>query len=237
MRLSELRQLFQKLRDKGFVQSERKGPTGVGHTLERWLGVQENNLPIPDLGGRIEIKATRITTNNLITLFTFNRSVWQMRQADIIRRWGYMDEQRGRLALYSTVSATKPNAQGLQLVVSEDSDMLSVMHVNDGEVLASWDLYHIVGKFVTKFERLLLVHATARNAEGREEFHYHVAKLLMEPSAQTFRSSFLLGQAFIDIRMYLRPKGSVRNHGTGFRIHEHDLPSLFGKIDDLLRDN
>ena len=234
MRLPELHQLLQELNEVGFVQSERKGPTGIGHTLEEWLGVSENNLPIPDIGGRVEIKATRSTTNNLITLFTFNKSAWKQPQADIINRWGYFDEGRDRHALYSTVSASEANSQGLQVILPEGADTISVMDAATEEVLASWDLFHIVGKFMTKFERLLLVHADSRKAEGTEEFHYNAASLLTEPSAQTFRRSFLSGKALNDIRMHLRSTGSVRNHGTGFRVHEHDLPSLFGKIDSLL---
>ena len=70
MQLPKLQELLQELRDEGFVPAKRKGPTGIGYTLEEWLGVPENNLPIPDIGGRVEIKATRSTTKNLITLFT-----------------------------------------------------------------------------------------------------------------------------------------------------------------------
>lgn len=235
MRLPELRQKLRELNKTGFVESERKGPTGIGYTLEKRLGVSENNLPIPDIGGRTEIKATRNAANNLITLFTFNRSVWKQPQADIIHRWGYLDDKRGRPALYSTASASEPNPQGLQVILPTEADTLSLVHVETDEVLASWDLFHIVGKFVTKFERLLLVHAKSRKTRRMEEFHFNAAHLLTEPSAQTFRNSFLSGKAFIDIRMHLRQNGSVRNHGTGFRVHEHDLPSLFGRIDNLLQ--
>lgn len=72
MQLSELRQRLCDLNDQGFVKSKRTGPTGIGYTLENWLDVTENNLPIPDIDGQIEIKATRSSTNKLITLFTFN---------------------------------------------------------------------------------------------------------------------------------------------------------------------
>ncbi len=234
MRLPELRRLLQELNEVEFVESERAGPTGIGHTLEEWLGVSENNLPIPDIGGRVEIKATRRAANKLITLFTFNRAVWKHAQTDIIRRWGYLDENRSRPALYSTVSSSAPNTQGLQVALPPQGDTLSVIHAESGEVLASWDLFHIVGKFMTKFERLLLVHADSRKTGRVEEFHYNTAYLLTEPSAQTFRNCFLSGKAFIDIRMHQPPSGSVRNHGTAFRVHEHDLPSLFGRIDNLL---
>ena len=234
MRLPKLRQLLQELNGAGFVKSKRKGPTGIGHTLEEWLGVSENNLPIPDIGGRVEIKATRSSANNLITLFTFNKAAWKQPQADIIRRLGYVDDKRSRPVLYSTVLASTPNTQGLQVFLSEDANTISVVHTETGEVLASWDLFHMVGKFMTKFERLLLVHADSRKDGQTEKFHYKAASLLTEPSSQTFRNGFLSGKVFIDIRMHLPPDKPVRNHGTGFRVHEHDLPSLFGRIVNLL---
>ena len=89
MRLSELKSRLLTIRDEGFVQTRRKGPTGVGFTLESLLELSENNLPIPDIGGRVEVKATRSIRNNLITLFTFNKSVWVHKQKEIVSRWGY----------------------------------------------------------------------------------------------------------------------------------------------------
>ena len=231
MRLPELKKRLKELSDLGFIPSERKGPTGIGHTLESRLGVSENNLPIPDIGGRVEIKATRSTQNNLITLFTFNKAAWQIPQADAIRRWGRRDD-KGRMGFYNTVSATAPNSQGLQITL--EADTVLIVHVDTKEVLATWDLYEIVGKFMNKFERLLLVHADSRKVRRVEEFYYHKALLLTEPSSKTFRKGFLSNKALIDIRMHLRPNGSVRNHGTGFRVREQDLPDLFGKSQNLL---
>lgn len=54
------------------MKSLRSGPTGVGKTLETYLGIQENNLYLPDLG-QIELKGHRDDATNLITLFTSNR--------------------------------------------------------------------------------------------------------------------------------------------------------------------
>ena len=234
MRLSEVRARLQQLDAEGFVPSERSGPTGIGHTLESRLGLAENNLPIPDIGGRVEVKATRANTNNLITLFTFNRAVWKFKNKDLVERWGYFDEIRERRALYTTVSATGTNVLGLQLSVSEDSNHLSMTHMPSETLLATWDMYYIVGKFVTKFERMLFVHADSKRVDGKEFFHYNDAEILSEPSSLTFRDGFVNGIVTIDIRMYLRPSGAARNHGTGFRILERNLPSLFGKVDRLV---
>ncbi len=234
MQISELQKRLQKLHDLGFVPSERQGSTGIGHTLEAHLGVPENNLPIPDIGGRTEIKATRRAANNLITLFTFNRSAWKLPQADAVQKWGNYDDKKQRFSFYSTVSAAEPNTQGLQIIVLDGSEEIAVIDAHTREILASWDLFHIVGKFVTKFERLLLVHADAQRGKYGEEFHFNQAQLLSEPSATTFRNSFLARKAFIDIRMHLKSSGAVRNHGTGFRVYEHNLPSLFGRVQNLL---
>ncbi len=236
MRVPELRKRLNELSDSGFVPSKRKGPTGVGYTLEACLGISENNLPIPDIGGRTEIKATRSSANNLITLFTFNKLAWQLSQAEAIQKWGTYAEDKQRFNLYSTVSASVPNPQGLQIILSDSSEQVSVIDTETKEILASWDLFHIVGKFMTKFERLLFVHANTRRNAGEEEFHFNYAQLLSEPSSTTFRDCFLSGKALIDIRMHLKPSGTVRNHGTGFRVREHDLPSLFGRVDNLLGD-
>lgn len=235
MRLSELRSRLQQLDAEGFVPSERSGATGIGHTLESRLGLAENNLPIPDIGGRVEVKATRAnTTNKLITLFTFNRAVWKFKNKDLVERWGYFDEKRDRLALYTTVSAKEMNALGFQLSVSEDTNHLYMTHMPSETLLATWDMYYIVGKFVTKFERMLFVHADSKRDGRKEFFHYNEAEILSEPSSLTFRYGFANGIVTIDIRMYLRSSGSARNHGTGFRILEHNLPRLFGSADRIL---
>lgn len=233
MNLQEIQRRLRDLSDLRFIPTERKGSTGIGYTIEQRLGISENNLPIPDIGGRVEIKATRNSVNNLITLFTFNKGVWNFQQKDIINRYGYLDN-KNRQSLYSTISSTKINSQGLQIKILENSEAISVVHASTSESLARWDLYHMVGKFMTKFERLLLIHANTRKNNKIEEFHFNQASLLTNPSSKMFRDGFDSGKVMIDIRMHLGETGSVRNHGTGFRIHEHDLPSLFENHQNLL---
>lgn len=53
----------------------RKGATGIGHTLEQLLELEENNLVVPDFGD-VELQTSRANTNNLITLFTNEKDVW-----------------------------------------------------------------------------------------------------------------------------------------------------------------
>src|SRR3989304_2200458 len=93
MRLNELIRQLQALKTKEFVETSRKGPTGIGHLLEKELGLNETNIAIPDIGGRVEMKGTRRNVNSLITLFTFNKAVWKVSQKEIINKYGYKDDQ------------------------------------------------------------------------------------------------------------------------------------------------
>lgn len=235
MRIDELTRKLRDLRRLGFVNSQRQGSTGVGYTLEKLLGLDENNLPIPDLGGRVEVKATRSDSNALVTLFTFNRSVWNVPQREAIERFGYVDKA-GRLALKSTVSATSVNGQGLRLLLSNGPQMsASVVHSPSGEILATWGIYHLIGKFVTKFERMLLVRADRRkSADGTEQFHYVEAELVSEPRDREFLEAMRQGAVRIDIRMHITEKGSVRNRGTALRVGERELSMLFSNRSILM---
>ena len=45
MTIDEFKIRFEEIKAKGFIRSTRCGPTGVGHTLETYLGLNENNSP------------------------------------------------------------------------------------------------------------------------------------------------------------------------------------------------
>jgi hypothetical protein len=70
---------LQGIRKRGFIPNARKGNAGgVGNTLEDLLGIQENNLPIPN-AAEWELKCQRKDTTSLITLFHMEPSPRAMR--------------------------------------------------------------------------------------------------------------------------------------------------------------
>jgi hypothetical protein len=91
MDLKTFRVKFNHLRSQGFVKSERRGNTRVGHTLESRLGITENNIALSDMD-IAELKAHRSGSNSLITLFTLDRGAWMVSQMDAIHRFGLIDE-------------------------------------------------------------------------------------------------------------------------------------------------
>ncbi len=226
MNLKEVQNRLQEIKNKGFVPSLRRGTTGIGYTFEILFGIKENNIPIPDIGGRVEIKTIRRDSQSLITLFTFNRGVWHIKQKELIKKYGYVDK-KGRYALKNTVFYGKSIPQGISLEVDEDKNTIHLVDTNTKKVLATWDVYVIVGIFMTKLSKLLLVIADRKKEKGKEYFHYNEAYLLTDPSARNFIKAFKNSLIGIDIRMHLKESGEVRNRGTAFRIKEKDLLELY----------
>lgn len=233
MQLKELIKRLEKLKSKGFIETSRRGPTGIGHLLEKELGLDETNIAIPDIGGRVELKATRRNVNSLITLFTFNRAVWMVKQKDLINKYGYKDKQ-GRQALYNIVNKKTPNSQGFYLISNPAKHLIILKNEEDEQNIAEWSTYVIAGKFMTKLDRLLLIFADNKIENGTEYFHFNEAYLLENPTPEKFLEAFEKSELIIDLRMHLKESGGVRNHGTGFRISEKNLILLYSKNKRLI---
>lgn len=229
MDLDELKERLSALKQRGFVVSMRRGNTGIGYTLETLLGVRENNLLLPDLG-TMELKAHRRGVTSRITLFTFNRGAWNVKPSDVIDRYGYVDTN-GRHSLYCMASSL-PNNQGLYTRVG---DRKVTLHHIDGTIIAEWLGQTLIERFISKMPALVFVQAEFReNSDDKEEFWFNEAYLLTNPNEDNFLDLIRNDRVTIDIRMHLHPHGTVRNHGTGFRVEERYLRLCFGDRESLV---
>ncbi len=105
------------------------------------------------------IKSKRKNVSTFVTMFTFNSGVWQISQADTLKKYGYKDSKK-RTALKCFVHV-KPNVQGLFLRVTNQS--LQMYHT-DKTVIAEWDATKLLQYFAAKLPKLILVLA---NTEPR----------------------------------------------------------------------
>ena len=91
----------------GFIESHRKGDTGVGKTLEDRLGIVENNISGPDFGcgsNLYELKSGRRQSNTMVTLFTKTPSP-KGAIKELVENFGYRHRKSG------CASALPPNRQ------------------------------------------------------------------------------------------------------------------------------
>lgn len=231
MDFSELKHKLEEVRDMGYVPSSRSSDTGVGYTLEQLLGIDENHFPLPDIGD-VELKSHRRGSSSMITLFTLDRRVWRGGQADFIFKYGGED-RKGRPALKSTVSV-ELNSRGLQLSYAEGT--LQLKHGGEDKILAEWSPENLMERFKEKIPNLVLVIAdTKKDSSGKEKFYYNEAYLLRESSGEKFIELIQAGRILVDLRMHIKEgRGSVRNHGTGFRIQEQFLQHCFSEKEKIL---
>lgn len=226
MDLAEFRQAFAQIRQMGWVPSQRRGPTGIGQTLEQLLGLTENNIALPDLG-EVELKAHRMGSSSMITLFTFNRKAWRMKPLEAVRKYGTVDKS-GRKGLYFTMSRT-PNSVGLFVHIEEE--LIAVRHIS-GEVIAEWQLENLAQRFISKIPGLILISTFSEMRGDTEWFMFDRAQLLTDTSPDILKNQLLAGNVLLDLRLHER-ETSARNHGTAFRAHENKLPQLFKQIQEV----
>ena len=221
MDLDEIKRRLSSVKAKGWIRTLRNGPTGIGHTLEQCLELDESNISSPDFG-EIELKAQRDNHTGMTTLFAFNSKAWQMNQLEAIRQYGSIDSN-GRQGLYYSVKKT-PNSAGLFMMI--DDDVLSIRHI-DGNLVMLWKLDDIVDRFNSKVRSVLLVNASVEYREQIEYFRFYRARLLTGGVTKTnIRAHFETESLLIELRLH-ENDGKSRNHGTGFRITEASIERLY----------
>lgn len=78
--LEQFKEKFDEIKKQGWIQSVRRGPTGIGQTFEQLISLTENNIALPDLH-EIELKKSKITLIKLNDLDdkikAFNQEILQ----------------------------------------------------------------------------------------------------------------------------------------------------------------
>lgn len=229
----ELLSKIQVIHDKGFIPTVTPGDTGVGMTLENQLGIPPNSSRKPDYKG-IEIKASRYKTRNRVNLFSqipdWNNSRG-MTAEKLLAEYGYWREIKGnqRFNLYCTVTAKRPNPQGLYFCVDDDQDILinrSLKGVIDKYVV-QWSLEKLRNNLLAKHQETFWVESESKIIDGIEHFKYNAVVHTKKPLVSSFSYLLKLGVITMDYTMHRKPSGAVRDHGYLFKINPSQFNLLF----------
>ena len=102
-----------------WMLAEILADTGIGRTVETILGIDMNASKAPDYKG-IELKSHREASRVRNTLFTQSPE-WEISKLKsgraIVDKYGYIPEGYTHKSLHVTLSANRPNPQGLGLLV------------------------------------------------------------------------------------------------------------------------
>lgn len=241
---------IKEIHDMGFVETHRKGDTGIGKTLEDLLGIAENNIAGPDFSN-YELKSQRKQTQSMLTLFTKAPNP-RGANKELLNTYGYPHRKtskehrqatltsesdkgilipEGDKELHVTVDALKPNSVGLVLEAVEDKLYLG----KDKGVEAYYDESTLREAFSRKNpDRLIYVLADHHKKGSTEYFWYQEAYRLVGFSFKNLMRLIQNGTIKIDIRIGHYPDGRLHDHGTGFRIRPTNLPECYETMDRIL---
>lgn len=221
--LAQIKETLKELSEKGWIKSNRRHNTGIGKTLEDYLGITENNIALPDFGV-MELKSQRINTASMMTLFT--KSPEGITNAEIRKRFGYPDKEFPHVKiLHQTISDGKRNRMGFHAKIDEKQGKLLILKKR--KVLGHYNLKFLRQKALEKIgDGLILVRAATKKMRGHEYFHYKDAYVLKE-----IDPAKLLAHSKYDIRLGVYHSGAKagqpHDHGSAFRLAEKTLPLLF----------
>jgi len=214
----DIKKELEEIKSQGYIQTLRSGPTGIGYTLETLLGLRETNkrgkADFSYQGKPTELKSQRNPTASMLTLFTKEPHKNGINDKQMIKTYGYWDEENKREALYATLTPDRFVPQGLKIEIDEKEDKIKIVDT-EGNVPWYWNYSDLE----LKIGRIVFVFANKTGSDKREKFHYNEAYLFDDLNEDKFYDLFNQKHLIIDLRMHIKPvKKTARNHGTGFRI-------------------
>lgn len=223
-------EILAKLREfaKKPFPSERAGSTGLGYTVEKLFGISANSSKLPDYKG-VELKAGR---GNLTRTTLFAQVAdWNISpcksSAEILDTYGYQRE--GYFKLYCTISALKPNSQGLSFFYDPKTDQLQEMHGNE-TVVAIWSGDVLRRRLLEKHSETFWIDAESFFINDVEYFQLKSVTHTRAPIVSQLIPLIVSGAITMDhlIKRYDKTN-KVTEKGPLFKIHKRDLELLFPK--------
>lgn len=245
------------IRNLGFVQNTRHGNHGgIGNTLEDLLGIDENNLPMPN-AAEWELKTQRLNTVSLTTLFHLEPSPQALKfvPSILLPKYGWRHQKAGltypetEMSFRQTINGITLSDRGFKVVISEsekkvlitfNSQLVSPKHLAWLKSVESrigldelnpqpyWGFADLAAKAGTKLHNSFYVQAKVKKEKQIEFYHY---QKILKLSGFSF-DGFLIGlkEGFVLVDFDAR---TGHNHGTKFRLRQNRLPELYEHSEEI----
>lgn len=234
---------FEKIKNRGWIKSVNKYNNGVGLTFESLLGIQSNELEIPDYKGSIELKTRRVGSQSYVTLFSCKPDGKYYHEVERIKdTYGYPHRILKKYkVLNNSVYGNKKNIIGnkyfFELEICKKERKIYLLIYNRKEKLLErevyWDFDILKEKIERKLKYLALVKAYSKKNryDGYEYFKYFDIKIYNLKSFEIFLNLLKNGIIRINFKLNIRTTvekiGQIHDHGTSFDILEKDFDKLF----------
>jgi hypothetical protein len=244
---------LQAIAQRGWIPNARQGNSGgIGNTLEDLLGIEENNLPIPN-AAEWELKSQRLNTSSLTTLFHTEPSPRAVKFVPqiLLLNYGWRHKEAGKkypeteLSFRQTIHGNSPSDRGFmvkidrkecKVLISFDSDSVADVHyewlktvkqrIGLGQLNPQpyWGFDDLSNKAGTKLLNCFYVQADVKKEDDKEFYHYCKVMMLQKFDFEGFLDQIEKGNILVDF-----DARTGHNHGTKFRMKQNCLSELYGK--------
>jgi hypothetical protein len=248
---------FHKIARMGWIENVRKNNAGgVGNTLEDLLGIEENNLPIPN-AAEWELKAQRINTSSLTTLFHIEPSPRAIKFVPqvLLLNYGWQHKEAGKkypeeeMSFRQTIHGNSPSDRGFmvkidrknrKLLISFDYRKVSDNHkywlqevkkrigLSELNPQPYWGFDDLASKAGTKLLNCFYVQAEVKKEVDKEFYKYSKVTMLQKFSFEGFLHELENGNILVDF-----DARTGHNHGTKFRLKQNYFPNLYEKSTEI----
>ena len=208
-------ELLELIKDRmsDWMPAEILADTGIGRTVESVLGIDMNPSKRPDYKG-IELKSHREASKVRKTLFT-QAPEWAISRLKsgraIVEEYGYIPDGYIHKSLHVTLTANRPNPQGLGLLVQPqlgilEADEFARIALDDGSFrkindVAAWQLINLHERLLTKHHETFWIEAETKKESGQE--YFRVSQILHTKNPITSQFDVLLDQGQITVDFLL----------------------------------
>ena len=222
----ELLGRFRSVKDQWF-ESEVTADTGIGRTIESFLGISMNSDKTPDYKG-IELKShreKRSSKKNVLFTQTPDWDISALKSGrEIVEKYGYFTAE-GKKTYQNTVQCSPPNSQLLFFYFFQIEELLELQaEKKPKEDVAVWRLMKLHQRLLTKHHETFWIEVENQFNDGKEYFRYKQIEHTKNPNVGQF--DILLEQNLITIDLLLcRPSGNGDTYS--FKIKKKGMPLLF----------
>jgi len=229
----------------------------VGNTLEKLLGIEENNLPLPN-ATEWEMKGQRRRTSSLVTLFHMDPSPQAMGLVNnlLIAKYGWpLENHPNELSFRQTITTIAPSDRGFKVIIDDTERKVMIsfsanavgdrhrawlqsveQRVGLGQLTPQpyWGFDDLAYKAGTKLKNTFFVLADSKTQDGIEYFKYNGIIMLQTFGFEKFLGALRQGILKVDFDARSGFNRPGHNHGTKFRIPANLLPTFYEQVTTLL---
>lgn len=238
-----LKDKFNEIKDIGWIESKRKGYTGIGYTFEQLINKKEENLPIPDFAD-VEIKTIKKYSKNKIHLFNLTPDgdfLFPIKR--VLNILGYPDKSFHNFKIlnneFNTAEFTKIGYyKKAKISVNREKQKIELIgydnNNNNLNLNISWSFNSLENRINTKIKKLAIITANSKNINNVEFFKYENIEFYLLNDFDKFIK--LIEQGIINITFKIgvfkngKRYGQIHDHGTDFSININDIKKLYTKI-------